>query len=718
MGYKFYGWENALVSPISTDYSGINNPRELFDALKNIWCEYTAAPRLRSQWSKDNMTLGQCSITAFLVQDIFGGKVYGIPREGGNFHCYNVVNGVTFDLTSEQFGDEVLSYEDNPEQSREDHFQNEEKFLRYKYLKESLKKFLGGHIPTGIPGGFFIYENNEEESILFADENVINLYECDTLEEFRQYVGNSFKGMVHPDDLHKIENQIQAQTLFGEKRHDYVRYRMITKNGEIKYLEDFGHLLNGKNGKSFFYVFIVDVDQNEYLNRNKNSLAEAEILSMNQDTDPLTGLFNMSFFYQNVQMLMASPENRRRFISIIHFDIPNFKLFNERNGFLLGDELLCDMAKIIKNEFSDAVVSRFSNDHFVVCSMGSKESVVAKAEAVYNEVLHSKDAAKRVRIKAGIYYMEDRFTEIGLACDHARLACNSIKGRHDINIEVYQDSLRENLRRQQYVVDHIDEAIENEYIKVFYQPVVRVSTGKICGYEALVRWVDPNVGMLPPGDFIETLENYHLIHKVDLYVVEQVCKDYNKVITNGDVIVPASLNFSCMDFELCDIFGKVDEIRRKYNVPINMIDLEITETALKNNPARIQNECKKMREKGYQVWLDDFGSGYSSLNNVVEYEFDVLKMDMVFLRNYDKYPKTATIMKYIATGARSLGVLPLCEGVETEGHYEFLKSINCDRAQGYYFGKPMPMDETKAFTKAKGMEWETEEEREEYNNRP
>jgi EAL domain-containing protein (putative c-di-GMP-specific phosphodiesterase class I) len=200
-------------------------------------------------------------------------------------------------------------------------------------------------------------------------------------------------------------------------------------------------------------------------------------------------------------------------------------------------------------------------------------------------------------------------------------------------------------------------------------------------------------------------------------VVEQVCKDYHKVIENGDVIVPASINFSCMDFELCDIFGKVDEIRRKYDVPINMIDLEITETAIKDNPGKIQEECRKMRAKGYQVWLDDFGSGYSSLNNVVEYEFDVLKMDMVFLRNYDKYPKTATIMKYIANGARSLGVLPLCEGVETEEHYEFLKSINCDKAQGYYFGKPMPMEETKAHTKGKGMEWETEEERIKYNNR-
>ena len=141
MGYKFYGWEDATVSPQAEEFKEITTPRQLYDILSNIWCEYTAAPRLRAEWSKENKTLGQCSITAFLVQDIFGGKVFGIPREGGNFHCYNVVDGRTFDLTSEQFGDEVLNYEGNPEQKREDHFAKEEKRLRYEFLKEQLLKW-------------------------------------------------------------------------------------------------------------------------------------------------------------------------------------------------------------------------------------------------------------------------------------------------------------------------------------------------------------------------------------------------------------------------------------------------------------------------------------------------------------------------------------------------------------------------------------------------
>ena len=142
MGYNFYGWENASVPPINKDFKGIDFPQKLYDALTEIWCEYTCAPRLREKWSKDNITLGQCSITSFLAQDIFGGKVYGVLRPKGNYHCYNVVGDVVFDLTSEQFGDEKLDYNDNPEQLREVHFAKAEKRERYEYLKAELIKFL------------------------------------------------------------------------------------------------------------------------------------------------------------------------------------------------------------------------------------------------------------------------------------------------------------------------------------------------------------------------------------------------------------------------------------------------------------------------------------------------------------------------------------------------------------------------------------------------
>ncbi len=565
---------------------------------------------------------------------------------------------------------------------------------------------LCGRVPQGLPGGFFIYEANADEKILFAENNIAKLYGCKDYAEFMDYVKCSFKNMVHPDDLTKVENQIEAQTIFGENRHDYVRYRIITKQGDIKYVEDFGHLLHQAGGKSYYYVFIVDVGMNEFLNKNRNSYAEAEILSGTSETDKLTGLMNMSFFYSKTQALLTIPDNWRKDVSFIHFDIPNFKLYNERQGFKNGDALLCFLAKSIRETFKEDTVARFSDDHFVVCTTMNRDDVVGRVEEVNKRMLLADDPNMRVRVKAGIYFLDGKSVEVGLACDHARLACNTIKGRHDVSYCVYDELLRQNLRRQQYVVDHIEEAIREEYIKVFYQPVIRVKTGEICGYEALVRWNDPGFGMLAPGQFIETLEHFHLIHHLDMFVIRKVCEDYRKLADAGEPLVPFSINISRLDFELCDIFGVVEQVRKEYDVPRNMLDLEITESTINDNVGHIKNECDRMRKMGYKIWLDDFGSGYSSLNTIAEYDFDVLKLDMIFLRSYDHSDKTGPLMSYIIEGAKGMGLSPLCEGVESEKHYMFLKRIGCERAQGYFFGKPMPLDETRAFTKEKGMVWE------------
>ncbi|MBO5617260.1 sensor domain-containing phosphodiesterase [Pseudobutyrivibrio sp.] len=572
--------------------------------------------------------------------------------------------------------------------------------------EEYYETLMGGVIPTGLPGGFFIYEAGGDEKVIFAETNIVKLFGCDTYEEFLEFIGGTFKGMVHPDDLLKIENQIEAQTIYAEKRHDYVRYRIVTKQGEIRYVEDFGHLLHGANGKSFYYVFIVDVDQNEYLNTSRNSYAEAEALASNRETDELTGLFNMAFFYNKVQILLGQPDIRRQDVSFVHFDIPNFKLYNERHGFKMGDELLRDLGRTIKEAFVGATVARFSDDHFVVFTTLPKDEVVECVEEVYKSMLLSEDVNKKVKVKAGIYYMDDQRAEVGLACDHARLACNSIKNRHDVNYCIYDDIIRDGLRRQQFVVDHIDDAIANDYIKVFYQPIIRVKTGEICGYEALVRWVDPEDGMLPPGYFIETLEHFHLIHFVDEYVVKKVCQDYRRLCDEGEALVPFSVNVSRLDFEVCDVYKMLSDYCEIYDVPREMIDVEITESAFSDNTGLIKDACEKIREAGHEIWIDDFGSGYSSLTTLADYEFDVLKLDMVFLRSIDKNPKTKTLMNYIIKTSTEMGLSSLCEGVETKEHYQFLKDAGCEKAQGYYFGKPMPLDEMLDTMYDKGMQWE------------
>ncbi|MBR2215149.1 MAG: GGDEF and EAL domain-containing protein [Selenomonadaceae bacterium] len=556
-------------------------------------------------------------------------------------------------------------------------------------------------IPTGLPGGFFIYSALGDEEIYFADQNVVNLYGCETLEDFLHHVGGSFRGMVHPEDLEKVENDITAQTFNSSKKHDYVRYRICTKQGDIRYVEDFGHLLHGEGGKCVFYVYIVDVDQDEYYNRGRNSFAESQIFAMNRSADRLTGLLNMAVFYEKVQDRINTRSQNQ--LTFIHFDIVNFKIFNENYGFQRGDDLLCRMAYTIKTEFPGADAARFSNDHFVVCT--DLDNVTDHVEQVHTTMLRILDGI-RVEIKAGIYRLEDTCREVGIACDHARIACNMIKRRYDKVYDIYEAALYERLRMQQYVLDNIDTAVEKEYIKVFYQPIIRVATGKICGYEALARWDDPTLGMLSPAVFITTLEEFHLIHKIDTFIIKKVCEDLSRLLESNEPVVPVSVNLSQLDFELCDIFALTEHFRQLYDLPRELIDIEITESALNENSAHLQNEVKKFRNAGYKIWIDDFGSGYSSLNHLLNYEFDVLKMDLEFLRTYDKHPDAATLMQHITEAALELGLIPLQEGVETKEHFEFLKSIGCRCAQGYYFAKPLPIEKSRAYTREKGMEWE------------
>lgn len=562
------------------------------------------------------------------------------------------------------------------------------------------------YIPTGLPGGFFIYNAEGDEEIYFAEQNVIELFGCTTIEELRNLTGNSFRGMVHPEDIEKIENDIHAQTFSSEKRHDYVRYRIITKQGEIHYIEDFGHLLHAKDGRKFFYVYIVDVDRDEYYNRSRNSFAETQILSMNQNMDRLTGLLNMSAFYDSVHDILSDEKARaEKQYTFIHFDVVNFKMFNENYGFQRGDDLLCRMAYTIRKEFpKSSRIARFSNDHFAVCT--DAVNVKEHVENIHNSMVKALDGV-RVEIKAGIYELEDSCKEVGLACDHARLACNTVKKRYDMIYNVYDVGLFKRLQLQQYVMDSIDDAVEKEYLKVFYQPVIRVATGQICGYEALARWIDPKMGFLSPAEFIVTLEEFHEIHKVDTFIIKKVCEDLSALMDMGEPVVPVSINLSRLDFELCDIFEITERYRRLYNIPREMLDIEITESSLNADSAHLRSEVKRFRNAGYHIWIDDFGSGYSSLNNLLDYDFDVLKLDLEFLRTYDRNPRAAELIRFIVLGANEMGVAPLQEGVETEEHFEFLKSIDCVRAQGYYFAKPMPIDESRKYTREKGYEWET-----------
>ena len=262
-------------------------------------------------------------------------------------------------------------------------------------------------------------------------------------------------------------------------------------------------------------------------------------------------------------------------------------------------------------------------------------------------------------------------------------------------------------------VFHLEKAIEDGEFEIFFQPIIHTISGSLCGFEALVRWNHPEFGFLNPFSFIPAMEETQQIYHLDLHVVELVCKWYARERELGRPVVPVSVNLSRMDFISVDVFGAIDGLAKQYGMPPEMLNVEITESVFGDESYEIADVIKKFRSAGYQVWMDDFGSGYSSLNTLKDFEVDELKIDMEFLS--DMSARSKRIITSIIFMAKELKLVTLCEGVETEEQVEFLRTIGCDRMQGFYFARPMRYGEVLETLEKKQIRFESEEDRRYYH---
>lgn len=239
------------------------------------------------------------------------------------------------------------------------------------------------------------------------------------------------------------------------------------------------------------------------------------------------------------------------------------------------------------------------------------------------------------------------------------------------------------------------------WIQVYYQPVVMGMSRTLCGAEALARWIDPDRGMLTPAEFIPVLEESGKIYELDLYIVEQVCRDYRRITAAGVDLVPVSFNLSRVDFRHPDLFERIEELVQRYEVPRDKLNVEVTESAFVADMELLGQTLSAFRRGGYEIWMDDFGSGYSSLGVLKDYTFDEIKIDMSFLSSSSE--KSRIIIESTVRMAKAIGVRTLAEGVETEEQYQFLRSIGCEKVQGYLFGKPMPGKLVSRFCREQGI---------------
>ncbi|MCR5580071.1 MAG: EAL domain-containing protein [Pseudobutyrivibrio sp.] len=428
--------------------------------------------------------------------------------------------------------------------------------------------------------------------------------------------------------------------------------------------------------------------------------------------DDLTGLLDKETFYDWAQALIEKKDEDVEYV-VIFFDMDNFKLFNANYGYEKGDELLIKISEIIKENFSESLVARFSGDHFVVFTqpmqiINSITEVRSRVKSIQNNI--------NIELKAGVCIVDDSNLDIIRYTDRARMACISIKKKYDTDYKFYDEELAGSLIRKQFIIDSLDEAIANNYIKVYYQPIVRSLTGDVCGWEALVRWIDPEKGIIYPNEFISVLEEYRLIQRLDCHVIEEVVKTFAKLKEeHKKEAVPVSINLSRIDLESIDIVPFIDSVIEKYHAPRGMFRFEITESILTDNPKFIQKQIERFRQSGYMIWMDDFGSGYSSLNVLKQFDFDLVKIDMEFLRDFDTSANGKIILKHMVSMLKNLGYHTLIEGVENKEQYDYMRHLGCELIQGYLIGRPMPIEDGVEELRNNKQYFERYDEREFYN---
>ena len=367
--------------------------------------------------------------------------------------------------------------------------------------------------------------------------------------------------------------------------------------------------------------------------------------------------------------------------------LSGFRSYNDDCGFTSGNDLLREFGALAREVFGTDLVTRIYADQFAVFYEG--EDIAEKVTQLHRQALQLRKNFS-VWMNAGAYFAGTlSASTYSFAVDYAKAACDLIPDDGRQYFKIYTDELRRSLARRRYITTHVDEAIERGWLRLYFQPIVRALTGHVAGFEALARWVDPTFGMISPGEFVPALEQKNLSWKLALFVIEETAATVSRMLQSGQTTVPISFNLSPRDFDAIDPFEELEQVMTRYRVPRDKICIEITESTAMQHPDRIRRVIGQFHDAGYQVWMDDFGSAYSSLNALKDFDFDVIKLDMVFMQNLSA--KSKRIIESCIHMADEIGVRTLCEGAERKDQADFLRSCGCGRIQGYYYSRPLPL---------------------------
>lgn len=414
-------------------------------------------------------------------------------------------------------------------------------------------------------------------------------------------------------------------------------------------------------------------------------------ISMILDHDWLTDEYSWSGFQVQGDKLLANPKYRQGY-SLVYTNIQGFKAINDLLGSYHGDMIIFQQRDLLAKELEPDLIARLDSDHFALITK-TEHLTEEKLDKICHQSYIAGSKCIPILIRCGIYHIDDSTKKIIHMLDRAKIAEKSISADHGIAYAVCDKTMSNDYVNQRVFVSEIDKALENGEFLTYYQPIVDTLTGEIVSAEALIRWNSADKGMISPGQFIPVFEREGLITKLDSFMVSNVINFNIKRMREGKKVVPCAVNLSRVDFydtKLLEIMK--NKLSNQKNIQ-DMLKLEVTESAyavLESDAIAFLNEMKKL---GLALLLDDFGSGMSSLSTLETFEFDIIKLDMGFIRKIGRSVKAEGIIKHTIGLSHDVGAKVVAEGVETAEQLEFLKSVDCDMIQGYYFYKPMPEEE-------------------------
>lgn len=477
-----------------------------------------------------------------------------------------------------------------------------------------------------------------------------------------------------------IKERIESISLSDKPVAIFDKIQLTDVSGEVKWYE-IGFILPNPGGN--LVITIQDINEEE-----------SKIANW-ADYDEFTGLFSRKGFSKKVQELIELDETayKEGKYALGCFDVLRFKAINDLFGMEIGNGLLRHIANTMLLVFgNDAVLCHPGSDRFMFYVKLDQRNLEQALEELCDKISEY-DIPFEIACNIGVYVTGNEILSVNAMLDRAVLAQSKIKGSYTLKYRFYSEELRDKMLGEQEIIGMMYSALQEKQFVVYYQPQYNHSTGTLLGAEALVRWKHPERGLISPGIFIPIFEKNGFITNLDFYVFEEVCAFLRKCLDKGKKVVPISTNFSRNDIFQPRFADKLNAIRIKYDVPAKYLRIEITESSVMESVSYANDVIDKLHEYGYVVEMDDFGSGYSSLNVLKDINLDVIKLDMLFLSEDTESNRGGTIISSIVRMAKWLDLPVIAEGVESIGQADFLKSIGCNYIQGYLYSRPVPEEE-------------------------